>query len=156
QREAEVLASLNHPHIAAIYDLAEFGEYRFLVLELVKGDTLADILKKRGPLPTLEALQISNQICNALEGAHEKGIVHRDLKRANVKVMEDGNVKVLDFGLAKALMPTGDGNIPDSATGNMATEQGIILGTAAYMSPEQARGMAIDRRTDIWAFGCVL
>ena len=156
QREAEVLASLNHPNIGAIYDLAEFGEFRFLVLELVEGDTLADILAKRGALPLHEALQISKQICLALEAAYEKGVVHRDLKPANVKVMADGHVKVLDFGLAKAVIPAVEENVSNSPIDTVATAQGLILGTAAYMSPEQARGMSIDHRTDIWAFGCVL
>jgi Tol biopolymer transport system component len=154
QREAEVLASLNHPHIAAIYDLADFGEFRFLVLELIDGDTLYGILGKRGALPTSEALRISKQICEALEAAHEKGIVHRDLKPANVKVMPDGKVKVLDFGLAKTVEnQTSKSSLSNSPT---ATKAGIIVGTAAYMSPEQAKGQAVDRRSDIFSFGCVL
>jgi eukaryotic-like serine/threonine-protein kinase len=154
QREAEVLASLNHPHIAAIYDLADFGELRFLVLELVEGDTLADILKKRGALPMVEALHISKQICEALEVAHEKGIVHRDLKPANVKVTADGNVKVLDFGLAKTVeKQTPNLSHSDSLT---SAAGGMILGTAAYMSPEQAKGLSVDRRSDIFSFGCLL
>jgi serine/threonine protein kinase len=139
QREAEVLASLNHPNIAAIYDLEEANGARFLVLELVEGETLADRLQ-RGPIPVDEALTIAKSICNALEAAHEKGVVHRDLKPANVKVTPDGKVKVLDFGLAKAM-----GNASMSATMSnsptmvSATMGGVILGTAAYMSPEQAR-----------------
>jgi len=157
QREAEVLASLNHPHIAAIYDLAEFGEWRFLVLELVEGETLADRLA-RGPIPIVEALVIATQIVEALEAAHEKGVVHRDLKPANVKITPDGKIKVLDFGLAKALEGTVAGatlsNSPTLVT--VASGPGMILGTAAYMSPEQARGREIDRTTDVWAFGCVL
>src|SRR5262249_8925258 len=154
QREAEILASLNHPHIAAIYDLADFGELRFLVLELIEGDTLASVLQKRGALPVVEALHIAKQICEALEGAHEKGIVHRDLKPANVKIMPDGNVKVLDFGLARTVQKQlSDSTLSKSRT---ATGVGIILGTPAYMSPEQAKGQTVDRRSDIFAVGCVL
>src|SRR5438093_2275895 len=158
QREAEVLASLNHPNIAGIYDLEEAHGSRFLVLELVEGDTLADILSKRGALPVDEALHIAKQICEALEAAHEKGIIHRDLKPANIKILPDGKVKVLDFGLAKAMEgKTSSANISNSPTLSMArTQQGLILGTAAYMSPEQASGKNLDKRTDIWAFGCVL
>ncbi len=159
QREAEALAALNHQNIAGIYDLQQSGTIRFLVLEFVEGDTLADILKKRGALPVDEALHVAKQICEALEAAHEKGIVHRDLKPANIKVMADGKVKVLDFGLAKAIenAPTGTA-LSDSPTllSMAATNAGMILGTAAYMAPEQARGKAVDRRADIWAFGVVL
>jgi Tol biopolymer transport system component len=156
QREAEVLASLNHPNIAAIYDLQKAGGAQFLVLELVEGQTLSDRIA-RGPIPLEEALHIAKSICEALEAAHERGIIHRDLKPANVKVTPAGKVKVLDFGLAKAM-----DNAPASATlsnsptmlsGSMG---GMILGTAAYMSPEQARGSVVDKRADIWAFGCVL
>ena len=157
QREAEVLASLNHSNIAAIYDLQEAGGRRFLVLELVEGETLADRIA-RGPVPVDEALQIAKQICEAFEAAHEKGIVHRDLKPANVKITPEGKLKVLDFGLAKA-METGPAGatMANSPTLSMAaTNAGVILGTAAYMSPEQARGKGIDKRSDIWAFGCVL
>src|SRR5688572_24949339 len=153
-REAQVLASLNHPHIGAIYGL----EDRALVLELVEGPTLADRIA-RGALPLDEALAIARQICDALEAAHEHGIVHRDLKPANIKLTRDGNVKVLDFGLAKASSPAESGTVDldNSPTITSAgTHGGIILGTAAYMSPEQARGKPIDKRTDIWAFGCVL
>src|SRR5262244_2633872 len=156
QREAEVLASLNHPNIAAIYDLEEAGGSRYLVLELVEGETLADRIQ-RGPIPVEEALDIAKRICEALEAAHEKGIVHRDLKPANVKITPHGNVKVLDFGLAKAMenspASTMQSNSPTIMSGSMP---GVILGTAAYMSPEQARGHAVDKRADIWAFGCVL
>ena len=156
-REARVLASLNHPNIGAIYGLEEAAGVRGLVLELVDGETLADRLR-RGPIPVAEALSIARQIADALDAAHEKGIVHRDLKPANIKITPDGTVKVLDFGLAKAA--AGDGARPDltdSPTITVAgTREGVILGTAAYMSPEQARGQAVDKRADIWAFGCVL
>ena len=156
QREAEVLASLNHPNIAAIHGLEEAEGIRALVLELVEGPTLADRIKQ-GPIPLDEALPIAKQIAEALEAAHEKGIIHRDLKPANIKVREDGTVKVLDFGLAKALdpSPTGDPSQSPTLTA-MATQMGVIMGTAAYMSPEQARGKTVDKRADIWAFGCVL
>jgi Tol biopolymer transport system component len=155
QREAEVLASLNHPNIAAIHDLDEDSGTRYLVLELVEGDTLADRIA-RGPIPVEEALTVAKQICEALEAAHERGVIHRDLKPANVKITSEGKVKVLDFGLAKAI----ESNAPNSTvsqsptlvTGSMA---GMIIGTAAYMSPEQARGMTVDHRTDIFAFGSV-
>ena len=158
QREAESLAALNHQNIAAIYDLQQSDATRFLILEFVEGDTLADILKKRGALPVDEALQIAKQICEALEAAHEKGIIHRDLKPANVKITPDGKVKVLDFGLAKAFeAETSKANLSQSPTLSMAaTNAGVILGTAAYMSPEQAKGRPVDRRTDIFAFGAVL
>jgi eukaryotic-like serine/threonine-protein kinase len=157
QREAKLLASLNHPNIAAIYGLEESGGTNFLVLELVEGDTLGDQIK-RGPIPVEESLRLATQIADALEAAHEKGIIHRDLKPANIKVTQDGRVKVLDFGLAKAFAgEQADPNLSNSPTlSNAATQQGIILGTAAYMSPEQARGRAVDKRADIWAFGCVL
>jgi len=163
QREAEVLASLNHPHIAAIYGLEESNGTPFLVLELVEGETLADRIQ-HGPVPVEEALQLALQIAEALEGAHEQGIVHRDLKPANIKVRPDGTVKVLDFGLAKALAPVAQGfspagdlsQSPTITSAAMATGAGVILGTAAYMAPEQAKGRPADRRADIWAFGCVL
>src|SRR6266850_209217 len=157
QREAEVLASLNHPNIAAIYDIEEASGSRYLVLELVEGDTLADRLG-RGPIPVEEALRIAKNICEALEAAHEKGVVHRDLKPANVKITPDGNVKVLDFGLAKALEGSpASATLSNSPTLTIAgTNAGVILGTAAYMSPEQARGRAADQRSDVFSFGCVL
>jgi serine/threonine-protein kinase len=157
QREAKVLASLNHPNIAAIYGLEESSGTTFLVLELVEGDTLADRIKA-GPVPVEEALKLALQIAEALEAAHEKGVIHRDLKPANIKVTPDGKVKVLDFGLAKAFAgEQAELNLSNSPTlSNAATQQGIILGTAAYMSPEQARGKTVDKRADIWAFGCVL
>jgi serine/threonine protein kinase len=156
QREAESLAALNHQNIAAIYDLQQSDTTRFLILEFVEGDTLAETLKKRGALPVEEALQIAKQICEALEAAHEKGIIHRDLKPANIKVAPDGRVKVLDFGLAKSLQkPQRD--FSDSPTFSMAaTNAGVILGTAAYMSPEQARGEDTDERSDVFSFGSVL
>ncbi|HKY33553.1 MAG TPA: protein kinase [Candidatus Polarisedimenticolia bacterium] len=157
EREARILASLNHPGIAAIHGLEEAGGVRALVMELVEGPTLADHLA-RGALACDEALPIARQIADALEYAHERSVVHRDLKPANVKVRPDGAVKVLDFGLAKAL--EGDGPAPDVSFSPTltaaATKAGTILGTAAYMSPEQARGRPVDRRADIWAFGAVL
>ena len=158
RREAELLATLNHPHIAALYGLEEAGDLTALVLELVEGPTLADRLTE-GAVPLDEALPIARQIAEALEAAHEKGIIHRDLKPANIKVRPDGTVKVLDFGLAKSLEPTGVPSIlsePSTALSPAPTLAGIILGTPSYMSPEQARGKAVDERTDIWAFGCVL
>ena len=156
QREAQVLASLNHPGIAAIYGIEEQDGTRALVLELVEGPTLADRIAK-GPIPLDEALPIAKQIAEALEAAHEAGVIHRDLKPANIKVREDGTVKVLDFGLAKALdtTPTGDPSQSPTLTA-AATQMGVIMGTAAYMSPEQARGKVVDKRADIWAFGAVL
>jgi Tol biopolymer transport system component len=157
QREAKLLASLNHPNIAAIHGLEESGGIQFLVLELVEGQTLADRIKA-GPVPVEEALKLALQIAEALEAAHEKGVIHRDLKPANIKVTPEGKVKVLDFGLAKAY--AGDReevNLSNSPTlSDAATQQGVILGTAAYMSPEQARGKTVDKRADIWAFGAVL
>jgi serine/threonine-protein kinase len=157
QREAKLLASLNHPNIAAIHGLEESGGTNFLVLELVEGDTLADRIKA-GPIPVEESLKLALQIAEALEAAHEKGIIHRDLKPANIKVTPGGKVKVLDFGLAKAFAgEQAELNLSNSPTlSNAATQQGVILGTAAYMSPEQARGKSVDKRADIWAFGCVL
>ncbi len=157
QREAKVLASLNHTNIASIYGLEDSGATHALVMELVEGPTLADRIKA-GAIPIDEALQIAKQICEALEYAHERGIVHRDLKPANVKVTTDDAVKVLDFGLAKALESNASSiDISTSPTiSRMATQAGVLLGTAAYMSPEQAKGKQVDRRADIWAFGCVL
>ena len=156
QREAHVLASLNHPGIAAIYGIEERDDTRALVLELVEGPTLADRISK-GPIPLDEALPIAKQIAEALEAAHEAGVIHRDLKPANIKVREDGTVKVLDFGLAKALDPNPTADPSQSPTLTAAaTQMGVIMGTAAYMSPEQARGKPVDKRSDIWAFGAVL
>ena len=164
QREAEVLASLNHPNIAQIYGIERSsGQTTALVMELVEGPTLAERIAP-GPLPVDEALAIARQIAESLEAAHEQGIVHRDLKPANVKVREDGTVKVLDFGLAKALEPASaprsispsSMTLSPTITTPAMTQAGFILGSAAYMSPEQARGRTVDRRADIWAFGCVL
>ena len=160
QREAEVLASLNHPNIAAIYGLEESNGVSALVMELIEGDDLSQRIA-RGAIPLDEALPIAKQIAYALEAAHEQGIIHRDLKPANIKLRSDGTVKVLDFGLAKALEPASaaSANVTASPTITspaMMTDVGVILGTAAYMSPEQARGKAVDKRADIWAFGCVL
>jgi Tol biopolymer transport system component len=157
QREARMLAALNHANIATIYGLEQSGGVTCLVMELVSGETLAERVKA-GPLAIEEALKIAVQIAEALEAAHEKSIIHRDLKPANVKLTPEGKVKVLDFGLAKAFAgDTASSNPAESPTlSAAATMQGTILGTAAYMSPEQARGKAVDKRTDIWAFGCVL
>ena len=160
QREAEVLASLNHPHIAHIHGLETSDGVTALVMELVEGEDLSQRIA-RGAMPLDEALPIAKQIAEALEAAHEQGIVHRDLKPANIKVRTDGTVKVLDFGLAKALDSTSAGTadvtaLPTITSPALMTGVGMILGTAAYMRPEQARGQAINRRTDIWAFGCVL
>ena len=158
QREAELLASLNHPHIAAIYGLEDADGVKALVLELVEGPTLADRIAQ-GPIPLNEAIPIARQIAEAVEAAHEQGIIHRDLKPANIKLRSDGTVKVLDFGLAKALDPAPasiDASQSPTITSPAMTRMGVIMGTAAYMSPEQARGKTVDKRSDIWAFGCVL
>ena len=161
-REAQTLAALNHPHIAHIHGLEDAGGVRALVMELVEGEDLAERIA-RGPMPLDEALPIARQIAEALEAAHEQGIIHRDLKPANIRVRADGAVKVLDFGLAKAMDPLSSSsaaaalaNSPTITNAAAMTAAGIILGTAAYMSPEQARGKAVDKRTDLWAFGCVL
>ena len=161
EREAKVLASLNHPHVAAIHGLHEAEGQRFLSMELVPGEDLAQRLA-RGPLPVEEALAVARQIVEALEYAHDRGIVHRDLKPANVKITPDGEAKVLDYGLAKAMV--GDPSLSDALSSptlaptitSAGTAAGMILGTAAYMSPEQARGRPVDKRADIWSFGCVL
>ena len=158
QREAKVLASLNHPNIGGIYGLESAGDAQALVLELIEGPTLADRIAE-GPMQVDEAIAIAKQIADALEAAHEEGIVHRDLKPANVKVRPDGTVKVLDFGLAKAVNPEGgDGSGADNPTISLtgATQMGMVVGTAAYMAPEQAKGKPVDKRADIWAFGVVL
>src|SRR3984885_246266 len=161
EREAHLLASLNHPNIAAIYGLEQVDGVRFLVLELVEGPTLAERLKA-GPMEVGEALRIASQISEALEAAHEKGVVHRDLKPANVKVTPAGKVKVLDFGLAKALSdpePAGGSSPDPEAQGTATLEEtkaGVVMGTAAYMSPEQAEGRPTGRRADVWSFGVVL
>src|SRR4029453_8697911 len=164
EREAQLLAALNHPHIATIHGVEDSDGAKALVLELVEGPTLQDRIAQ-GPLPVDEALAIARQIAEALEAAHEKGIIHRDLKPANVKLTADGNVKVLDFGLAKALDASATSSLSPSASPTLmnsptltaaGTQLGIILGTAAYMAPEQAKGAAVDKRADIWAFGLVL
>jgi serine/threonine-protein kinase len=159
QREAEVLASLSHPNIAAIHSLEEEQGSRFLVLELVEGETLDERIK-RGPIPIEETLHIAKSICEALEAAHENGVVHRDLKPVNVKITPDGTVKVLDFGLAKAMESSPAGavlsNSPTLIDSRAATNAGVIIGTAAYMSPEQARGRKADGRSDVFSLGCVL
>ena len=157
EREAKLLASLNHPNIAAIHGFDDSDGTRFLVMEYVEGETLGSHLKT-GPVAVEDALDIAKQIAEALEAAHEQGVIHRDLKPANVMIREDGTVKVLDFGLAKAMSeePSGgaDANSP-TITANY-TRPGVVLGTAAYMSPEQARGRALDKRTDIWSLGIIL
>ena len=157
EREARVLATLNHPHIAAIYGLEEADGIRGLVLELVEGATLAERLSA-GALPLPEALAAARQIADALEAAHEKGIIHRDLKPANIKITADGTIKVLDFGLAKVLATEDarDGAFHSPRIPVDESREGVIAGTTAYMSPEQARGQRLDTRTDIWAFGCVV
>src|SRR5262245_44473010 len=161
EREAKTLAALNHPHVASIYGVEEFAGTRALILELVDGPTLADRIAQ-GPIPIDEALPIAHQVIDALEAAHEAGSSHRDLTPANIKLRVDGTVKVLDFGLAKlasdpnATSVLGVLSLSPTITSPAATGVGILLGTAAYMAPEQARGRAVDKRADIWAFGCVL
>src|SRR5262245_39771379 len=163
RREAQVLASLNHPNIAHVYGLEQADGVQALVMELVEGPTLADRIAQ-GPIPLDEALPIAKQIAEALEAAHEQGIIHRDLKPPNIKIKPDGSVKVLDFGLAKLAEPSGAGGAnssplslsPTITSPALMTGVGVLLGTAAYMSPEQARGKPADKRSDIWAFGCVL
>ena len=157
EREARLLAALNHPGIATLYEVEESEGKPFLVMELVEGETLAERIA-RGPVPVDEALTLSQQIAEALEAAHEKGVIHRDLKPANIKVDPEGHVKVLDFGLAKAFADeVPEGELSASPTlSRDATRAGVILGTAAYMSPEQAKGKAVDKRTDIFSFGIVL
>ena len=154
EREAKLLASLNHPNIAAIYGLGEAEGIRFLSLELVEGETLAERVAK-GPVPVKEALEVCRQIAEGVEAAHEKGVIHRDLKPANVKITPEGKVKILDFGLAKALeeeVPLADISQSPTLTEEM-TRAGVILGTAAYMSPEQAEGKTVDKRADVWPLG---
>jgi Tol biopolymer transport system component len=150
RREARALAALNHPHVATLHELAEFGGSCGLVMELVDGDTLAELLTRRR-LSIDETLRLGAQIASALEAAHDRGLVHRDLKPANIKVTTHSTIKVLDFGLART-----EAESPDAAASTLMTNPGMVVGTAAYMSPEQARGAAVDRRTDLWAFGCVL
>lgn len=161
KREAKLLASLNHPNIAAIYGLEDYDDVHFLILELVEGETLAERLSDK-KLEEQEALEICRQVAEALETAHERGIIHRDLKPSNIKVTPEGKAKVLDFGIAKAFATADYGEVSDVDLTKSPTltvdssRTGIILGTAAYMSPEQARGKPLDKRTDIWSFGCVL
>jgi Tol biopolymer transport system component len=155
EREAKLLASLNHPNIATIHGLHDAGGIRFLAMELVRGEDLAQTLA-RGPMRVDEAMGVARQIAFALEGAHDSGVVHRDLKPANVRRTPEGQVKVLDFGLAKALETSGPASGLSATVTTAGTRAGIILGTASYMSPEQARGQSVDRRADLWAFGCVL
>jgi Tol biopolymer transport system component len=160
EREARALAALSHPHVAGIYGIEDFDDdgtsRRALVLELVEGETLAERLAT-GALPLAETLNLAGQIADALEAAHERGIIHRDLKPANIKITPGGVVKVLDFGLAKAVAESADDALTQSPTGRAGeTLEGVILGTLAYMSPEQARGRPVDKRSDVWAFGCVL
>ncbi|MCH7604066.1 MAG: serine/threonine protein kinase [Planctomycetes bacterium] len=160
EREAKLLASLNHPHIATIFGIEEADGNQYIILEYVEGETLAERLQ-RGAIPVNEALPIAGQIAEAMEAAHEKGVIHRDLKPANIKFTADGEVKVLDFGLAKAIdehISTSSeiANSPTMAPQGSPTISGVILGTAGYLSPEQARGRPVDKRADIFAFGCVL
>ena len=156
QREAKVLASLNHPNIGGIYGLETSGENQALVLELIEGPTLAERIAE-GPIPVEQGLAMVRQIAEALSAAHDAGVVHRDLKPANIKVRPDGTVKVLDFGLAKAAEggATGSGSSDAATMTAMSSQAGGIIGTAAYMSPEQARGQDVDKRSDSWALGCV-
>ena len=154
EREARVLASLNHPNIATLHGLEEVGDSTLLEMELVPGETLAERID-RGAMPPSETLPIFKQIAQALEAAHERGIIHRDLKPSNVKVTPEGRVKVLDFGLAKAFESERQESSSNAAMFTTTTQKGLILGTAAYMSPEHVRGKTLDRRTDIWAFGCM-
>src|SRR5262245_30168671 len=161
RREAQLLAALNHPHIAAIHGLEEADGSQFLVLKLVDGESLADRLK-RGPIPVAEAIPIARQIAEALADAHEKGIIHRDLKPSNIALADGDHVKILDFGLAKLAAPAGGAGSsvlslsPTITTPALNTSVGTLLGTAAYMAPEQAKGRDADKRCDVWAFGCVL
>ena len=157
EREARLLASLSHPRVAAIYGIEHADGVHFLVLELAAGESLAARLE-RGALPLQECVEVARQLADGLEAAHERGIVHRDLKPGNVQIAADGRVTVLDFGLAKAFAPeSGAVDASQSPTVTSGgTRYGVILGTSAYMSPEQARGQAVDKRTDLWAFGCVV
>jgi serine/threonine-protein kinase len=154
-REAQLLAALNHSHIAQIYGVEEAPGGNALVMELVPGKPLSDLIPAQG-LPVPEALDLARQICEGLEAAHEKGIIHRDLKPSNVMVTPDGQVKVLDFGLGKSLEGDSVSSLSNSPTFTGATQAGVLLGTAAYMAPEQAKGRTADRRSDVWAFGAVL
>src|SRR3984885_14188499 len=156
QREAKMLAALNHPTIATIYGLEQSNGTSYLVMELVSGETLQQRLAREGRLPIEDALGVCRQIAEALEAAHEKGIIHRDLKPANVKVTPEGVVKVLDFGLAKATAESPSDATNSPPVTGVGTRAGMILGTAAFMSPEQASGKPVDKRADIWSFGVVL
>jgi serine/threonine protein kinase len=155
EREAQILASLNHANIAAIYGLEDLSGAQYLVLEFVEGRTLADAIAA-GAMTSAEALVVARQIADALAAAHDRGIIHRDLKPANVMLTPEGQVKVLDFGLGKSIESDSGSNAANSPTLTMATQAGVVLGTAGYMSPEQAKGRAADKRSDVWAFGCVL
>jgi eukaryotic-like serine/threonine-protein kinase len=157
QREAQVLASLNHPNIAQIYGVAESASTRCIVMELVEGETLQTRLR-RGRVPVKEAIEIAKQVADAVEAAHERNILHRDLKPGNIMLTSEGRVKVLDFGLAKTVERHGDSGMSDSPTllTSAQTQANVLMGTVAYMSPEQVRGKPLDKRTDVWAFGCVL
>src|SRR5579862_3259462 len=155
EREARAMAALNHPNVGAIYGFETLDGLSALVLELVPGESLAATVA-RGPLPLATALTYAQQIAGALDAAHDKGIVHRDLKPANIMITPDGVVKVLDFGLAKSPAPESSEHLEASTVTSDGTKAGVVMGTAAYMSPEQARGLPVDKRTDIWAFGCVL
>jgi serine/threonine-protein kinase len=157
QREAQVLASMNHPNIATLYGLEESDGKRFIVMELVEGQTLAHRLLK-GALPVEEALEVCRQIAEGLEAAHEKGVIHRDLKPGNVMITADDKIKILDFGLARAShdQPSGVDQTHSPTITEAMTRPGVVLGTAAYMSPEQAKGKTVDKRADIWALGCIL
>src|SRR5262245_35345434 len=152
EREAKTLATLNHPNVAQIHGVDQVGETCFLVLELVPGESLEERLR-RGPLALDEAFDVCRQIAEGLEAAHEAGVIHRDLKPANIRITPEGKVKVLDFGLAK---PAREGHAGSSTDSVLSTEAGRLLGTPTYMAPEQARGKPIDKRVDVWAFGCVL
>ncbi len=159
EREAKLLASLNHPNIATIFGFEESDGVRFIAMELVEGQSLAERITASGRIPVDDTLEIARRIALALEAAHEAGVIHRDLKPANVQVATDGTVKVLDFGLAKAYEAEGSepsSDLSHSPTMMAATGTGVIMGTAPYMSPEQARGQPVDKRSDIWSFGCVL
>ena len=157
EREAKLLASLNHPNVATLYGHEESNGQQLLVMELVEGETLAERIA-RGPIPADEAIELFLQIAEGLEAAHEKGVIHRDLKPANIKITPDGKIKILDFGLAKAFSPEEDGSQESSQSPTLTkgTALGAIMGTASYMSPEQARGKSVDKRTDVWAFACCL
>ena len=156
EREAKLLASLSHANIAVVYGLEDVGGVRFIAMECVDGETLADRLRLAGALEPPTAIEVRLRIAEALEAAHDRGVIHRDLKPANVMLTDHGGVKVLDFGLARAVEPAVEANASTSPTQADLTQAGVIMGTPAYMSPEQARGEPVDRRVDNWAFGCLL